>query len=90
MKQELLDGCIDLLQRDGYDFSGRELADAIGCAPGLIGYHYGSLDALKTEAIAEGCKRRVSRIILIGLVRNHKVALSLPDRVKSTAARGTS
>lgn len=54
-KQQLLDGALECLRTRGYArTTARDIAAAAGANIGSIGYHYGSKDALLTEALQEG------------------------------------
>lgn len=86
MKLDILEATIGLLA-NGDEPTAFAIGQSVGCAPNLVQYHFGTMQNLIGEAIGEGCKRRIARIVVRGLACRHPSALALPKAAKSKAAQ---
>jgi AcrR family transcriptional regulator len=62
-REQLLHGALECLERQGYAHTtARDIVAASGTNLASIGYHYGSKEALLTEAMVEGFRRWTAQV----------------------------
>ena len=89
-RQQLLDGALRIIKRDGWDAVTRDaVATECKVAVGTVNFAYGTIDALRDavyqHAIDNHGDEDLLRVLAAGLVAGNDVAKSAPNDVKQAA-----
>ena len=67
----------------------RDIAKRVGCATGLITWHFKSMDMLRAAAMQHAVDNGVHGLIMQGLAERHPIALKAPVAVKNAALKAS-
>lgn len=86
--KQILDVAMYLAARDGFvELTRDTVAEAAGCAPGLISRYFRTMRGLKNSVMREAVDTRALGIIAEGLALKDAIALSAPQELKAEAAQ---
>lgn len=89
-RQQLLDGAIRIIKRNGWGAVTRDaVASECKVAVGTVNFTYGTIDQLRNavyrHAIDNHSDEDMLRVLAVGLVAGNQVAKSAPTNVKQAA-----
>jgi AcrR family transcriptional regulator len=88
MKQEILDGAVELATRVGFrNVTRRMAATKAKCALATVSYHFKSIPGLHDAIIRRGIELELSIIVAQGLAEGHKDAINAPRSLRQKARR---
>lgn len=88
MKQDILDGAVQLATRVGFrKVTRRMAAEKAGCALATVSYHFGSIPALHDAIIERGIELGLALVVAQGLAEGHVAALAAPRSLRQKARR---
>jgi AcrR family transcriptional regulator len=85
-RDKVLAATLPLAIAKGYDKLTRdEIAEAAGISGGTLGYHFGSVDALRVALVEYALAKRCLPVIAQALVARDPAVAEIPARLRSRA-----
>jgi AcrR family transcriptional regulator len=85
-KSEILAAALALAIKHGYMHVTRlQISERIGCATGLIPYHFGNMCDLRRSMMSEALRTRCLPVLAQGIVTKHPKAMRAPEELRRAA-----
>jgi AcrR family transcriptional regulator len=85
-KSEILAAALALAIKHGYMHVTRlQISERIGCATGLVPYHFGTMCDLRRSVMSEALRTRCLPVLAQGIVAGHAKTKRMPDELRRAA-----
>lgn len=87
-RAEILAAALALAEQTDYRHMTRaEVAQAAGCSPALVAWHFGNMDDLRETVLFEAVERECLRVVAQGLVAVNPIAWGASASLRGRALR---